>query len=324
MSKSIRKSSLLRIVTSSVLIAVLSVSSFACSKTPEKTEKETEETETEGEMRGSRLDSDVKITEESTAETKETTFISETTPTNSESIEPEQSYPPPVLGNEIQFFPTWAENRASVGVQSVSQCRMARIIYYNEFPDWRNQAYDYIQTYISHPNAIHIYVYDDFNSDLGDYLAGGQEYYLELDGVVFPDATNMVVFEGWHSLLAELYCFRLYIDSDFIPDEDGVIHGYAYITDKISEYDNSFSFGLEIDVANLVQFNEWVLAMGLAEPDSNYQGEYSDIYNQYPSLPSDFNGYPLGLGLSDLFYCVGYEYHPDFDYSSYTYWNRYS
>ena len=327
---------LFRILASSLLVFSFIFSVTACNRTPERTERETEEETEESEdddFIGTRLHSDVKVTEETNVKTSETEVTSSETSVTTEATTEEttqntsDTLPMAELdrNDATQFFPSWAENRAGVRVTGTTQCRSAVIADASTYKDFEDNAVVYKEEMLSHPNAILIYVFDDINctdviaaymrddsfpEDTGDY------YYFELDGVKFPNGDNLAVFEGCRSLLYEIRDYQLFVDSDFIPDENGVIHGFIYVTNRISEYETNYTFGNEIDVNNLVQLNEWVLAMGLAEPDLDYQGEYAEIYMQYPSLPSDYQGYPLGLCQYWNLGCFGYEYNPGLDYSN--------
>ena len=326
MKRKLSNSNIFKTVTASILVTVLAFSAVACSQTTETSRR--------------RRDRDEDRDERETIETSDSlgepteTEVSVTETVETEETEPQETLPSAELdrNDTIQFFPEWAENRAGVRVSSVAVCSGGVIAGANTHEDFRGNEQMYVEQMILHPNAIPIFVFNDINCSelIGAYMRDeaidedtGEFYYMRLDGIIFPDATNLAVFEGWQDLLCEIRNYHLFIDSDFVLDENGEIHGFIYVTNRISEYSTNFAYGNEIDIANLVQLNEWVLAMGLAEPDANYQGEYAEIYSQYPELPDDFAGYPIGLDLSWNEACIGHEYQPGFDYTPYMWIDSY-
>lgn len=80
-----------------------------------------------------------------------------------------------------------------------------------------------------------------------------------------------------------------YVQTDGVLDENGCLHGYIYFNPVA----DNVNHGLVMSGSDLIQLNEWLLAHGFAEPDPDYNGEYAEIYQQYPEFSSDYNNYPL-------------------------------
>lgn len=275
------------VVTMCILVAL--GASLLKNNKPSQEAIEASETASNSEISTVHLESPVKIPEENASST-----IPEESDSSSEPMEELQEY----TGELEPISLTFAENLSHFtnGV-SLGDITLGGGMYCAKLGQnlcFERETYQMIG---QHPYVIPLWVLDTQNSPFGNIDRNtGNLYFIELDGIVFPEASkeNPYVFaKSLQFFLMSLERFRTYLDSDLIPDENGIIHGYLYITDKIQDYDNSFNFGQEINYESTVTFQEVLLALGLAAPDRTYDGVFSDIYNQYSDFEANYEGYPL-------------------------------
>ena len=146
------------------------------------------------------------------------------------------------------------------------------------------------------PNSDGTYTPVDPESDDYDFTGNEIECEFILDGINLPfDPAKEEYISNKFNLSYSFYMGSIinyqfvYFESDFVPDSNNKIHGYAYIKPEKDET----ALGRVIHTEDLIQINELLLAMGFAEPDKNYTGPYAEIYAQYPSFKDNYEGYPM-------------------------------
>ena len=264
------------------------------------------------------LESPVKIPEETEDRTP-----AETSSNNDPVVPTEvlQEY----SGELEPIYINFAENRShSTNGVSLGDITLGGGVYCARLASMELLNDDVIIGLAQNPTTIPLWVLNTHNSPFGNIeLDTGTLYFLQLDGIVYPEFTSSndyIFMQSLYDFLRSFNLFRTYLDSDLIPDENGVIHGQLYISEKVETYDISFNYGQEINPENTVTLQEVLLAVGLAAPDRTYTGLFSDIYNQYPDFNANYDNYPLFTGFEVSYNEPSqnvYRYHNGYDYDFY-------
>lgn len=127
---------------------------------------------------------------------------------------------------------------------------------------------------------------------------------MKLEGITFPTTEpaayttidECVSYSFWHYISQKLLYMNIVIESDRIPDEEGIIHGYIYYIPNTTKQENGAFDPLKYDDPNelYVQLNEELIAKGFARLDPEYNGPYLENYKKYPQYYDDnYYGYPI-------------------------------